>query len=151
MRVRRWRLGAAIPAVAVVMMAAACGNEGSDDARQQGTTPSSTTTTVGPATTTTTPGEATTTTVDDAARIEVRVEDGAVVGGAGRHRVTLGEPMVLVVHADVADEVHVHGYDHTAPVTPAAPAELRFTPDIPGVFEVELEERGLVLVRLEVA
>ncbi len=39
----------------------------------------------------------------------------------------------------MSDEVHVHGYDHRAPVAPGAPAEVRFTPDIPGVFEVELE------------
>ena len=143
MRVRSWRLRAAVLAMAVVATTS-CGNDGEDDLRQNEGTGSSTTTAAD--STATTP-----TTTETAARIEVTVRDGAVVGGAQRERVALGEPVVLVVEADVADEVHVHGFDHTAPVAPGAPAELQFTPDIPGVFEVELEERGVVLLRLEVA
>lgn len=143
MRVRSWRRRAAVLAMAVVATTG-CGNDGGeDDVRQNEETGSPTTTAAD--STATTP-----TTTEAAARIEVTVRDGAVVGGAQRERVTLGDPVVLVVDADLADEVHVHGYDHTAPVAPGVPAELRFTPDIPGVFEVELEERGVVLLRLEV-
>lgn len=145
MRVRSWQLRAAVLVVAVVV-ATSCGNDGGE-----GETGSPTTTAGESTATTTTTGEPTSTTAEAARRIEVTVRDGAVVGGAQRERVALGEPVALVVDADVSDEVHVHGYDHRAPVAPGAPAEVRFTPDIPGVFEVELEERGLVLVRLEVA
>jgi hypothetical protein len=55
------------------------------------------------------------------------------------------------VDADVADEVHVHGYDLVADVAPGSPAELTFLADIPGVFEVELESSHVELLRLEVA
>lgn len=153
MRIWRWRLRAAVPVVAAVMIAASCGNDGVDNEVVQNETTSSTTTTAAEsrAATSTVAEDSTTTTVEDAARMEVTVRDGAVVGGAERQRVTLGQPLVIVVDADVADEVHVHGYDHTAPVAPGAPAELRFIPDVPGVFEVELEEQGLVLLRLQVA
>ncbi|MBW3615538.1 MAG: hypothetical protein KY439_09565 [Actinobacteria bacterium] len=150
MRVPSWRLRAAVLAIAVVATAS-CGNAGEDDLRQNEEAGSPTTTAVDSTPTTTTTRESTSTTAEQATRLEVTVRDGAVVGGAQRERVRLGEPVMLVVDADVADEVHVHGYDHMAPVAPGAPAELQFTPDIPGVFEVELEELGLVLVRLEVA
>lgn len=151
MRVRPWRLRDAVLAMAVVAATACGGDGGAGDLGQNEETGSPTTTAVRSTATTTTSGEPDPGTAEAVARIEVTVREGAVVGGTQRERVTLGEPVVLVVDADVADEVHVHGYDHTAPVAPGAPAELRLTPDIPGVFEVELEERGLVLVRLEVA
>ena len=58
--------------------------------------------------------------------------------------------MRLVVTSDVADEVHVHGYDEKAAVPANGTVELSFTADIPGVFEVELEQRGRRLLTLEV-
>jgi hypothetical protein len=50
----------------------------------------------------------------------------------------------------VADEVHVHGYDLTAALTPGQPTELTFAATIPGVFEVELHDAGTVLLTLQV-
>jgi hypothetical protein len=150
MRVQRWRLRATAVAMAALTLSASCGNEGIDEVGPDDTKAPSTTAVESGAPSTTT-AEPTTSMAGAAARMEVTVRDGAVVGGASRKRVTLGEPVAIVIDADVADEVHVHGYDHKAPVAPGAPAELVFTPDIPGVFEVELEERGLVLLRLEVA
>ncbi len=73
------------------------------------------------------------------------------VKGPGRVRVPLGEMVVLTVTADVADEVHLHGYDHFADVAPGQPAVLRFEASIPGVFEAELEGSRLELVLIEVA
>lgn len=63
----------------------------------------------------------------------------------------LGDDVVIVVSADVTDEVHVHGYDVTAEVGPGEPGTIRFVADVPGVFEVELEEEERVLFQLEVA
>jgi len=54
------------------------------------------------------------------------------------------------VTADRADEVHVHGYDRMVDVEPGKPAVLEFTANLPGVFEVELEEASLKLVELQV-
>jgi heme/copper-type cytochrome/quinol oxidase subunit 2 len=64
--------------------------------------------------------------------------------------VAAGVRVTLVVSSDVADEIHVHGYDLTTAVAPSRPAELSFDATIPGVFEVELHEAGTVLLALQV-
>lgn len=81
--------------------------------------------------------------------IEVTVADGRVEG-PGRVRVALGSEVTVRVTSDVADEVHLHGYDETEDVGAGETVTLRFSADIPGVFEVELEGAGLELVELEV-
>ena len=84
-------------------------------------------------------------------RIEVTVTGGQVSGDTGRVPVPAGDQVTLAVTSDVADEVHVHGYDLTAELTPGAPAELSFAATIPGVFEVELHGSGEVLYQLRVS
>jgi cytoskeletal protein RodZ len=61
-----------------------------------------------------------------------------------------GERVVLVVRSDVADHVHVHGVDIFQDVAPGVPARLQFRPRAPGVLEIELEDRHLLIVQLEV-
>jgi hypothetical protein len=90
-------------------------------------------------------------TADGLQRIEVAYFRGAVTGGVVRYTLPLGSPVQLVVASDVADEVHVHGYDRRSFVTAGAATTLRFTADLPGVFEVELEQRGAPLTELEVS
>jgi hypothetical protein len=146
---RRWAAVAVLAAVTALTLAA-CGDNGSPQAT--GTT---TTTTPAAATSTTidagtsTSGKPTTT-ADPTPVIEVRVAGGKVQGGVRRERVQSGDTVVLRVVADVADEVHLHGYDRTANVAPGKPAQIRFTADITGVFEVELEQRKQPLLMLEV-
>jgi heme/copper-type cytochrome/quinol oxidase subunit 2 len=62
----------------------------------------------------------------------------------------LGTEAVFEVVADVADEVHVHGYDLHFDTQPGVPTQIRFTADVPGEFEVELEGASLELVKLVV-
>ena len=83
-------------------------------------------------------------------RIEVEVTGGEVTGDTGRVPVVAGEPVTLVVTSDVADEVHVHGYDLTLALTPGATAEIEFDATLAGVFEVELHDAGTVLLTLQV-
>jgi plastocyanin len=83
-------------------------------------------------------------------RVEVTVTGGQVSGDTGRVPVPAGEQVTLVITSDVADEVHVHGYDLTADLVPGQPAELSFAATIPGVFEVELHEVGTVLLSLQI-
>jgi hypothetical protein len=85
----------------------------------------------------------------EAVEVEVEVEEGRVEG-PGRVRVPLGSLVRLEVRSDVPDEVHVHGYDLLRPVVPGRRTTLTFRADVAGVFEVELEKAGLLLVRLEV-
>ena len=67
-----------------------------------------------------------------------------------RATVEQGEKVAIVVGSDVADHVHLHGYDKFADVAPGKPARLVFVASIPGRFEVELEDRGLQIADLEV-
>ena len=87
---------------------------------------------------------------EDGQRIEVEVAGGQVSGDTGRVPVAAGEQVTLSITSDVADEVHVHGYDLDAELVPGTPAELTFDATIPGVFEVELHESGTVLLTLQV-
>lgn len=82
--------------------------------------------------------------------IEVTVDGGSVIGG-GERDVRQGDAVLIRVTADVTDEVHLHGYDLHADVTPGTPGEVRFTANAAGVFEVELEDAGIVLLSLTVA
>lgn len=86
---------------------------------------------------------------DTAEQIDIAVSDGQV-DGPGEVAVTVGDQVVIRVSADVADEVHVHGYDLHVDLEPGLPGEIRFSADAPGVFEVELEDAGLLLLSLTV-
>ena len=80
---------------------------------------------------------------------EIEVEEGRVEGPQ-RITVPLGERVAIEVVSDMADEVHVHGYDLTADLRPGAEVLLTFRATIPGVFEIELERSGILLTQLEV-
>ena len=113
------------------------------------TAPPASTTTLPPPSTTEPIATTTTTAGPAVTLIEITVANGAVKGRT-RIKVNVGAPLRLVVTADVADEVHVHGYDLYADVAPGQPATIEFAATIPGVFEVELEGAGLELLSLEV-
>jgi hypothetical protein len=85
-----------------------------------------------------------------AARITIVIRGGKPVGGIKRATVAKDKQVVLTVRADVADEVHVHGYDLMKDVAPGAPAVIAFKATIPGRFEAELEERSLQIAELTV-
>jgi cytoskeletal protein RodZ len=58
--------------------------------------------------------------------------------------------VVFTVESELADEVHLHGYDLSADVAPGEPATISFKATAPGIFEAELESRGLPIAELEV-
>lgn len=132
-----------------------CGGEAGDPGSTNSSTTTSsapTTTSTAPTTTSTAPTTTTTapTTTTTVGRVIEVVVSGGEVTGDGRVQVPLGEEVTLRVTADVVDEVHVHGYDLLAPVAPGEPAELVFTADVPGIFEVELESGHQLILLLEV-
>ena len=94
----------------------------------------------------------TTTALPKATVIAIQIKDGKPVGGIQRATEVKGrQRRRSVVHSDVADEVHLHGYDlHRGRRQPAAPARIRFPATITGVFEAELENRKLQIVELTV-
>jgi len=82
--------------------------------------------------------------------IEYRIAGGKPVGGIARDSVSRGRIVVIRVTSDVADHVHLHGYDLMADVGPGKPATIRFTATAPGRFELELEAAVLEFAELEV-
>jgi hypothetical protein len=122
-------------------------NEAATTATAVATEP--TTTEAPPATTEAPPGT-TTQAAPAPVQIDVVVVGGNPEGGIVRESVDLDSAVVLTVTSDVADEVHVHGYDLMADVAPGAPATIRFTADAPGRFEIELENTGVQIAELEV-
>jgi uncharacterized cupredoxin-like copper-binding protein len=82
--------------------------------------------------------------------VRIVVRGGEVRGGIQRATVDQGKQVAIVVGSDVADEVHLHGYDKMVDVAPGKPARLVFVASIPGRFEVELEDRGLQIADIEV-
>lgn len=83
--------------------------------------------------------------------IDVRFAGGAVTGVESRVPASVGEEVVLRITSDVADEIHVHGYDLTADVPAGGTVEIPFTADLPGSFEVELHDLGKMLFQLRVS
>ena len=83
-------------------------------------------------------------------RVPITIRGGRPVGGIRRVTVARNRPVVLVVRSDVADHVHLHGYDVMRDVAPGAPAQLAFRATIPGRFEVELEDRRLQIADITV-
>jgi hypothetical protein len=118
--------------------------------------PTTSATTTAPATTapaTTTEPPPATTTKPPPPRpqtIRIIVGGGRPVGGIRRATIERGTRVVLVVVSDVSDHVHLHGYDVMVDVAPGSPARLPFRATVPGRFEVELEDRGILLADLEV-
>ena len=146
-----WRLPAML---LVVAAAAACASASQATTTAPVITSSQTTATV-PTTipSTISPStipESPTTTADSSVLVVIEVQEGAVEGG-GRIDVPLGSEVAFKVTSDVADEVHLHGYDLSFEVGAGAASEFRFTADVPGIFEVELEGSGVPLATLVVA
>jgi heme/copper-type cytochrome/quinol oxidase subunit 2 len=88
--------------------------------------------------------------VAEGKRIEVTISGGQVSGDTGRVQVPQDEHVSLVITTDVADQVHVHGYDLEQELAPGTPTTIEFDATVPGVFEVELHEAGTLLLTLQV-
>lgn len=142
-----------IPILAVLGAALALAGCGGDDETSPPTTATTTTepetTNTTPTTTDTTP---TTTEEEPPGPIAVRVVvvKAAPKGGIVRETVKKGDRVVLTVRSDVADEVHLHGYDISRDVAAGGTARIRFRATVPGRFEVELEQRGVQIAQLTV-
>lgn len=83
--------------------------------------------------------------------VQLSYSGGQAGGDTGRAEVPLGSTVSLVVRSDIADEVHVHGYDRYLDVPAGETATLTFVADVPGVFDVELHDEGVLLTQLQVS
>lgn len=138
-----------VAAAALATAATACGSDSSSppeaDAPTVSVTPSETSSPTAATSSPTTSAPAS----SSAATATFSVKNGKV-RGPSRITAKIGDKVTLSVTADTSDEVHVHGYDVTARVRPGKVATVRVRADIPGVFEIELEDSHLLLTQLRV-
>ena len=72
------------------------------------------------------------------------------VGGIRELEYSAGDEVRFRVESDVADEVHVHGYDLMEDVPANGTVDFAFPAEIEGIFEVELEGRKEQIAELQV-
>lgn len=80
----------------------------------------------------------------------VVIRDGEPVGGIEELEYDAGDQIRFEVTSDVADEVHVHGYDLMQDVAAGGTVSFDFPAEIEGIFEVELEGRKEQIAELRV-
>ena len=125
-----------------------CGSDDSESASSTDTTTTEQTTTT---TETTTTEETTTTTeAEKPTEVKIVVVNGAPKGGIVRQTVDKNDQVVLVVTSDVADEIHLHGYDKAKDIAAGGTIRIPFKATIPGRFEAELESRGVQIAEISV-
>jgi hypothetical protein len=98
----------------------------------------------------TTETETATTAAPEGTELVVTIRGGEPVDGIVRAEAKKGDPVVVIVRSDVADEVHVHGYDLMADVAPGKPVRIEFKANLTGRFEIELEDRAKQVAQLTV-
>lgn len=81
----------------------------------------------------------------------ILVRGARPVSGIRKIQVKRGEPVRFTVSSDVADEIHVHGYDLKRDVPAGGSVTFKFPARIDGVFEIELEGRKQQIAELRVA
>jgi hypothetical protein len=139
------------PVIAAAALLAACGGSSSGAVDPGPTTPA-TVTPSKPASIPPSPSPSPSAS-EDTGRVEIAITvnaAGKVSGADRRTRVARGSEVKIEVDSAIADEVHLHGYDISVDAVPGETAELEFTADKTGTFEVELEERKILLTRLQV-
>jgi hypothetical protein len=151
---QRQRLTMIALAVAVLIVGFVLAS-GSDD---DGTSSSSsvaatTTTTTAPADTAATTAASTTTTAAPPVPKTpvVRVTGGKPAGGIAKLSFDKGDDVRFTVASDVADEIHVHGYDLMKDVKAGGRVTFTFPAKIDGIFEIELEDAGVQIAELKVS
>jgi hypothetical protein len=78
------------------------------------------------------------------------VKNGEPVGGVQELEYNAGDQVRFEVDSDVADEIHVHGYDLMKDVSAGGSVTFTFPAEIEGIFEVELEGRKEQIAELRV-
>ena len=137
------------PAFALTATLTACA--GSDPAPESATPPPAAAEPSGPAVSLAPTPSPTPSPKSDAVVVEVEYAGGKATGADQRVPVKLGQQVVLRFTSDVAEEIHVHGYDLYADLVPGQQAEIAFKATLPGSYEVELHDAGRPLYQLRVS
>jgi len=133
----------ALLALGAVLGLAACGSDDSGGGAYGGASTSTTTDS-------TSTGENETAAASKPAVETIVVRNGEPVGGVAELTYSAGEEVRFEVRSDVADEVHIHGYDLTKDVPAGGTVSFSFPAELEGIFEVELEQRVEQIAELRV-
>jgi heme/copper-type cytochrome/quinol oxidase subunit 2 len=131
------RRGALIAAVIVIAIVAFIVLKPSSTSKKQSSTPATVTTANGKK-------------APAPAVPNVVVKNAKPVGGIKDLTFNKGDTVKFKVTSDVADEIHVHGYDVMKDVKPGHPITFSFPGKIDGEFVVELEGRKQQIASLRV-
>jgi hypothetical protein len=91
-----------------------------------------------------------TSTSSSSAPVVIHVVNGKPQGGIQKIVVNKGNPVRFTVDSDVADEIHVHGYNFHKDVTKGGSVSFNFPATIDGIFVIELESRSEQIASLQV-
>ncbi len=136
---------AVIAAIAAIIIVPSLGSDEGDDTEPPTPPPAATTTTGGA--TTATPGQPG---PKRSAAKTITVRDAKPVGGVQRLNFDKGTTVLFTVKSDVADEIHVHGYDLSKDVAAGGSATFRFKAEADGIYEIELEQRAVQIAELRI-
>lgn len=83
--------------------------------------------------------------------IDVTINAGEVTPTNAELQGKVGEPIVIRVNSDAADELHVHSVpEHTYPIEARPAQSFQFTVEVPGRVEVELHELNRTIATIQV-
>jgi hypothetical protein len=128
---------AATSLVALALGAAACGSSGAQSNGSGGAASSP-------------QGSGASSTKAAAKPVKIEIKSGKPVGGIAKITVNKGQPVRFSVTSDVADEVHVHGYNLMKDIPKGGTVSFDFPAQLEGVYEAELENRKEQIVSLRV-
>jgi hypothetical protein len=138
MRSNSTRIALAVGAIAALVVLFVVLNSGSDNKSNTSTSAAS-------------PGKSGATTAAPASAAQViTVGNGKPVGGIKKLDYTKGDQVRFRVNSDVADEIHVHGYDFHKNVPAGGSVSFSFSAKIDGVFVIELEHKAEQIAELRV-
>jgi len=140
---RNQRIGLIVAAVVFAVIAFIVARPGGDDEGESAgqTSPTAQTSTQAESETNTDATEEPHETVPaETKAVRIQIRGGEVVGGAADVKVKKGDAVQIVVSSDVADELHLHGYDIEKEVAAGESVDFKFTADVEGIFEMESHE-----------
>jgi hypothetical protein len=89
-------------------------------------------------------------TTSSGAPVVIHVVTGKPQGGIQKITVNKGDRVRFTVDSDVADEIHVHGYNFHKDVKKNGSVSFDFSATIDGIFVIELESRSEQIASLQV-
>lgn len=85
------------------------------------------------------------------ASLDVTIRGGEVIPTNTQMDAQVGQPIVIRVNSDTADELHVHSSpEHSFAITPTNGQSFQFTVDVPGRVDVELHKLHTTIVTITV-